>query len=127
MNWVSWTAGEAGQTAYMLANGQAKGRSKQDGELRERKAWRLLFLSTGELSLEDHAASAGQRTQAGMEVRTIQIPSDTGHHGAFEWLHGMDGGRTFADTPKPTATTSTAQLRTYAEALAGELELTASG
>ncbi|CAJ1884848.1 hypothetical protein OPFLODJI_03572 [Aeromonas hydrophila] len=91
---------EAGQVAYMLANGQGKGRSKQDGELRERKAWRLLFLSTGELSLEDHAASAGQRTQAGMEVRTIQIPSDTGHHGAFEWLHGMEGGRIFADTLK---------------------------
>lgn len=94
---------EAGQVAYMLANGQGKGRSKQDGELRERKAWRLLFMSTGELSLEDHAASAGQRTQAGMEVRTIQIPSDTGHHGAFEWLHGMAGGRTFADTIKENA------------------------
>ncbi|WP_439835752.1 DUF927 domain-containing protein [Aeromonas enteropelogenes] len=94
---------EAGQVAYMLANGQGKGRSKQDGELRERKAWRLLFLSTGELSLEDHAASAGQRTQAGMEVRTIQIPSDTGHHGAFEWLHGMEGGRIFADTLKANA------------------------
>ncbi len=94
---------EAGQVAYMLANGQGKGRSKQDGELRERKAWRLLFLSTGELSLEDHAASAGQRTQAGMEVRTIQIPSDTGHHGAFEWLHDMEGGRIFADTLKANA------------------------
>lgn len=113
---------EAGQTAYMLANGQGKGRSKQDGELRERKAWRLLFLSTGELSLEDHAASAGQRTQAGMEVRTIQIPSDTGHHGAFEWLHGMDSGRTFADTLKAHCDHQHGTaFRTYAEALAGEL------
>ena len=114
---------EAGQTAYMLANGQGKGRSKQDGELRERKAWRLLFLSTGELSLEDHAASAGQRTQAGMEVRTIQIPSDTGHHGAFEWLHGMADGRTFADTLKAHCDHQHGTaFRTYAEALAGELE-----
>lgn len=113
---------EAGQVAYMLANGQGKGRSKQDGELRERKAWRLLFLSTGELSLEDHAASAGQRTQAGMEVRTIQIPSDTGHHGAFEWLHGMDSGRTFADTLKAHCDHQHGSaFRTYAEALAGEL------
>ncbi|MGU5594935.1 DUF927 domain-containing protein [Aeromonas sanarellii] len=114
---------EAGQVAYMLANGQGKGRSKQDGELRERKAWRLLFLSTGELSLEDHAASAGQRTQAGMEVRTIQIPSDTGHHGAFEWLHGMEGGRTFADTLKANADHQHGTaFRTYVEALAGDLE-----
>lgn len=114
---------EAGQVAYMLANGQGKGRSKQDGELRERKAWRLLFLSTGELSLEDHAASAGQRTQAGMEVRTIQIPSDTGHHGAFEWLHDMEGGRTFADTIKVNAERQHGSaFRTYVEALAGDLE-----
>jgi len=83
---------EAGQVAYMLANGQGKGRSRQDGELRERKAWRLLFLSTGELSLEDHAAEAGKRTQAGMEVRTIQIPSSTGKHGAFEELHHLPDG-----------------------------------
>ncbi|MEA9426151.1 DUF927 domain-containing protein [Aeromonas caviae] len=114
---------EAGQVAYMLANGQGKGRSKQDGELRERKAWRLLFLSTGELSLEDHAASAGQRTQAGMEVRTIQIPSYTGHHGAFEWLHGMDSGRTFADTLKAHCDHQHGSaFRTYAKALAGDLE-----
>lgn len=114
---------EAGQVAYMLANGQGKGRSKQDGELRERKAWRLLFLSTGELSLEDHAASAGQRTQAGMEVRTIQIPSDTGQHGAFEWLHGMDSGRTFADTLKAHCDHQHGSaFRTYVEALAGDLE-----
>ncbi|MFL9691747.1 DUF927 domain-containing protein [Aeromonas veronii] len=115
---------EAGQVAYMLANGQGKGRSKQDGELRERKAWRLLFLSTGELSLEDHAASAGQRTQAGMEVRTIQIPSDTGCHGAFEWLHGMDGGRTFADRLKANADHQHGTaFRAYAEALAADMEL----
>ncbi|MGC5428381.1 DUF927 domain-containing protein [Aeromonas veronii bv. sobria] len=88
---------EAGQVAYMLANGQGKGRSKQDGELKERKAWRLLFLSTGELSLEDHAAEAGKRTQAGMEVRTIQIPSSTGKHGAFEELHNQPDGRSFTD------------------------------
>ena len=80
---------EAGQVAYMLANGQGKARSRQDGDLRERKLWRLLFLSTGELSLEDHAADAGKRTQAGMEARIIQIPTNTnGSHGAFENLHG---------------------------------------
>ncbi len=114
---------EAGQVAYMLANGQGKGRSKQDGELRERKAWRLLFLSTGELSLEDHAASAGQRTQAGMEVRTIQIPSDTGQHGAFEWLHGMEGGRTFADTIKANADRQHGTaFRAFVEGLAADME-----
>lgn len=113
---------EAGQVAYMLANGQGKGRSKQDGELRERKAWRLLFLSTGELSLEDHAASAGQRTQAGIDVRTIQLPSDTGQHGAFEWLHGMDNGRTFADTLKANSDKQHGTaFRAYTHALASSM------
>ncbi|UCA34280.1 DUF927 domain-containing protein [Aeromonas jandaei] len=88
------------------------------GELRELKAWRLLFLSTGELSLEDHAASAGKSTQAGMEVRTIQIPSDTGHDGSFEWLHDMDGGRSFADTLKTNSEEHHGiAFRIYAQAL----------
>ncbi|MGB5855279.1 MAG: DUF927 domain-containing protein [Oceanisphaera sp.] len=113
---------EAGQTAYMLANGQGKGRSKQDGELRERKQWRLMFLSTGELSLEDHAAGANKQTQAGMEVRTLQIPSNTGEHGAFEELHGMVDGRTFADTLKAcTECQYGTAFRAYIEALVTDL------
>lgn len=91
---------EAGQIAYMLANGQGKGRSNQDGSLRERTLWRVLYLSTGELSLESHISSVGQRTHAGMEVRTVEIPSSTGKYGAFECLHGMSDGRAFADTLK---------------------------
>lgn len=88
---------EAGQIAYMLANGQGKGRARTDGEPRARKQWRLLFFSTGELSLAEHAEKAGERTYAGMEVRMVQIPSDTGHYGAFETLHGLANGKTFAD------------------------------
>lgn len=114
---------EAGQVAYMLANGQGKGRSRQDGELRERKAWRLLFLSTGELSLEDHAAEVGKRTQAGMEVRTIQIPSNTDKHGAFETLHGQADGRAFADALNDACKREHGTaFRAYAEALATEQE-----
>lgn len=88
---------EAGQIAYMLANGQGKGRARTDGELRARKQWRLLFFSTGELSLAEHAERAGERTFAGMEVRMVQIPSETGKHGAFESLHGHADGKALAD------------------------------
>lgn len=88
---------EAGQIAYMLANGQGKGRARQDGEAKARKQWRLLFFSTGELSLAEHAAKAGERTYAGMDVRMVQIPSDTGIHGAFENIHGYENGKAFAD------------------------------
>lgn len=34
---------------------------------------------------------------AGMEVRMLQIPSDTGKHGAFRRLHGLSGGKELAD------------------------------
>ncbi|ELY2647873.1 DUF927 domain-containing protein [Cronobacter sakazakii] len=88
---------EAGNIAYMLANGQGKARARTDGSVRETNRWNLLFLSTGELSLVEHAASAGERTYAGVEVRMIQIPSDSGRYGVFEELHGFSGGKELAE------------------------------
>ena len=37
------------ECAYMLANGQGKGRSNREGGIRRSQNWRLLFLSSGEL------------------------------------------------------------------------------
>lgn len=88
---------EAGNIAYMLANGQGKTRARTDGTVRETNRWNLLFLSTGELSLVEHAASVGERTYAGVEVRMIQIPSDSGRFGVFESLHGFSGGKALAE------------------------------
>lgn len=89
---------EASRIAYMLGNGQGKARARVDGSPREPAAWTLLFLSTGEISITEHAAEAGAgKTGAGVGVRMVQIPSDTGEHGAFENLHGMEGGKVFAE------------------------------
>ncbi len=88
---------EAGNIAYMLANGQGKARARTDGSVRETNRWNLLFLSTGELSLVEHAANAGERTYAGVEVRMIQIPSDSGKYGVFEELHGFTGGKALSE------------------------------
>ncbi|HEO9718318.1 TPA: DUF927 domain-containing protein [Morganella morganii subsp. morganii] len=88
---------EAGNIAYMLANGQGKARAKTDGSVRETNRWNLLFLSTGELSLVEHAANAGERTYAGVEVRMIQIPSDSGKFGVFEELHQFASGKALAE------------------------------
>src|SRR5690349_7170180 len=46
-------ARQAGEIAYMLANGTGKGRTGSDGSPRRSAYWRLLFLSTGELSLPE--------------------------------------------------------------------------
>ena len=50
------------ECAYMLANGQGKGRSSREGNLRKSHSWRLLFLSSGELGLADKLAENGLKT-----------------------------------------------------------------
>jgi uncharacterized protein (DUF927 family) len=65
---------EAGNTAYMLANGRAKARATKEGEARSMKQWRLVFLSSGEQGLEDKLAEEGRRVRAGQEVRVPDIP-----------------------------------------------------
>jgi uncharacterized protein (DUF927 family) len=44
---------QAGDVAYMLANGSGKGRMAKTITARRSLSWRLLFLSTGEISLAD--------------------------------------------------------------------------
>lgn len=87
----------AGECAYMLANEQSKARATRTGTPRARLAWRLLFLSAGELGLADHMAEGMKRTRTGQEVRMADIPADAGAGlGAFENVHGHDGGAAFA-------------------------------
>ncbi len=87
----------AGECAYMLANEQGKARANRTGTPRARQSWRLLFLSAGELGLADHMAEGMKRTRTGQEVRMADIPADAGMGlGAFESLHGLDGGAAFA-------------------------------
>lgn len=87
----------AGECAYMLANEQSKARATRGGAPRARLSWRLLFLSAGELGLADHMAEGMKRTRTGQEVRMADIPADAGAGmGAFEALHGHDGGAAFA-------------------------------
>lgn len=87
----------AGECAYMLANEQGKARATRTGTPRARQAWRLLFLSAGELGLADHMAEGMKRTRTGQEVRMADIPADAGAgFGAFENLHGHVGGAAFA-------------------------------
>lgn len=67
-----------GKAAYMLANGQGKGRSTTSGHNRTAKSWRIIFLSNGEESLQNFMAQAGQKTNAGIEVRLVHIDADAG-------------------------------------------------
>ena len=87
----------AGECAYMLANEQSKARATRNGAPRPRLSWRLLFLSAGELGLADHMAEGMKRTRTGQEVRMADIPADAGTGlGAFEQIHGHEGGAAFS-------------------------------
>jgi len=88
---------EIGEVAYMLANGAGKIRGEKQGGARKRSSWRLLFLSTGEISLADHIQQGGKKVRAGHEVRILDIPADTGKYGIFEELHGFENAAVFSE------------------------------
>lgn len=89
---------QAGETVYMLANGQGKIRLNKNISLRKPQEWQLLFLSSGEISLTDHLATVGKRVRGGMEVRLIDLPADAGQgFGAWEELHEFNSGKEFSD------------------------------
>lgn len=83
----------AGESAYMLANGQGKSRAGRTGAARPRLSWRLLFLSAGEIGLAEHMSEANKRTRAGQELRMVDLPADAGAGlGVFDMLHEYESG-----------------------------------
>ncbi len=88
----------AGEVAYMLANGQGKTRASRSGGGRPPLQWRILFLSTGEVTLSDKIKEDKfSRAMAGQTVRMVDIPIDAGAGlGAFENLHDLPDGDSFA-------------------------------
>ena len=83
--------------AYMLGNGQGKGRMRKDGANRPIATWRLVFLSTGEVGLAEKISEVGKKAKAGQSVRLIEIPADAGAGlKLFDTLHGFSGGDALA-------------------------------
>lgn len=88
------------ESAYMLSNGQGKARSGRDGGLRRSHAWRLLFLSSGELGLADKLAESGLKARAGQEVRFLGVPVEKSQ--LSEW-HGLPSAGAVANRIKELA------------------------
>ena len=59
---------------YMLGNEMGKQRSTRTGQARAVSSWRLLFLSSGERSVEGKLKELGKEYTAGQEVRLASIP-----------------------------------------------------
>ena len=119
------SADALGAIAYMLANGQAKRRMTRDGAARATAAWSLLFLSTGEIGLDDkirESKRSGGRVMAGQQVRVLDLPADAGAgHGVFDHLAGFPSGQALADHLKAAAATHYGHpLRAYLRRLIEE-------
>ncbi len=92
-------AKDAGATAYMLANGRGKSRAQKDGSAKKVATWRLLILSSGEVSLSDQMTIANVKSHAGQELRLVNVDADAGKGmGMFENIHGAAKASEFADS-----------------------------
>lgn len=95
---------KAGAIAYLLANGQGKGRAGRDGTARAIAKFQLMFLSSGEVSLGDLVTESGGTRRAGQEVRVIDLAADAGAGmGMFESLPNSASPGEFADQLKAGA------------------------
>ena len=95
---------EAGEIAYMLANGQGKQRSARTGSAKPRQSWQLLLLSAGEIGLAQHMADGGKKAKAGQEVRLVDVQADAGQGlGLFDTLHGYPNGAALSTAIKAGA------------------------
>jgi putative DNA primase/helicase len=97
-------AREVGDVVYMIANEGGKSRANRLGAARNTASWRVMMLSTGELTLEARMGEGGKVTTAGQKVRLADIPADAGAgYGAFENIHGMKGGAEFSRAVREAA------------------------
>jgi uncharacterized protein (DUF927 family) len=89
---------EAGEVAYMLANGMDKVRARKTLDSRPRRRWQTLFLSTGEVTLADKMREDGRTPKAGQDVRLVDIPViPEGLDQAFETWEGFESSKALAD------------------------------
>jgi putative DNA primase/helicase len=75
---------EAGAVLYSLSNGGGKVRAARDGGMREPKSWRVMVLSTGEITIDSKLTEdRARKPRAGQLVRMLDIPADRGF-GVFD-------------------------------------------
>jgi putative DNA primase/helicase len=119
---------DATTTAYLLANGQGKARMTRTMGGRRNLTWTLLFVSAGELTLAEHAASVGRRAKAGAEVRLLNVPADAGQgFGMFENLHGASSSQEFVGQLRDAALNHYgAPIRAFLQQLVNKREIAES-
>ncbi|AXQ96299.1 DUF927 domain-containing protein (plasmid) [Cereibacter azotoformans] len=99
------SARDADEASYMLANGRGKARANMSGATVRPLNWRLMVLSSGEISLARKLAESGREAMAGQNVRLLDIEADARPYGAFDSLHGQPDGARFSQHAKAMSST----------------------
>jgi putative DNA primase/helicase len=85
-----------GDICYMLANGQGKARMGH-----AKRSWRVTFITSGEISLAEQMAKAGERAMIGQEVRLLEVSTDcSAEHGLFEHIYSSKTPADFSNRIK---------------------------
>ncbi len=77
MDEIGVASKDVGESVYMLSNELGKARSNSDMSSKHIFQWKLLFLSTGEVTLHDKLREAGKEITGGQEVRLINISASS--------------------------------------------------
>jgi len=93
-----------GDVVYSVADGIGKQRAGRTGAARITKRWRVMLLSSGEVTLEAKMSEGGKRTRAGQEVRLVTVSAGR-TFGAWDNLHDHPTGASLSDSLKRTSTT----------------------
>ena len=69
------TAEDFGAIAYLIAGGQGKAAMTANRSLQRQRNWRVMVLSTGEISVRQEAEETGRAAKGGQLVRLMDIPA----------------------------------------------------
>jgi len=93
-----------GDVVYSVADGIGKQRAGRSSAARRVRRWRVMLLSSGEVTLETKMAEAGKRTRAGQEVRLVTVSAGR-TFGAWDNLHDYASGAALSDALKKASVT----------------------
>jgi putative DNA primase/helicase len=93
-----------GDVVYSVADGIGKQRASRSSAARRARRWRVMLLSSGEVTLETKMSEAGKRVRAGQEVRLVTVSAGR-TFGAWDNLHDHRNGASLSDALKRASTT----------------------
>lgn len=93
-----------GDVVYSVADGTGKQRAGRSSAARRVRRWRVMLLSSGEVTLETKMSEAGKRTRAGQDVRLVTVSAGR-RFGAWDDLRGQPSGAALSDALKRASVT----------------------